>query len=316
MNKFIPIIIPLFLLCCSSDPIREGIIPDVQNVITEFDQVEKLTGKIIHSEWESTFLNESRSITTYLPPNYNQELEYGVLFVTDNSTIPLAPCVEYLITKNEIEPIIIVGINLREPQPIDSIFGDYLFDFRNMEFFADGGIFVQKKFDQKSLEKDQPRNAEFISDFDDNPELLIELGFAEIVSNRYVRFTSYIIHEVIPFVKKNYSVTQNVADWTLGGFSSGGAFVYNFTSDFPNLFGNAIVMSPAGPFDEYDFSNSTSRYFLAAGDQEMFLKESLNYIPEFEKLGIWFTHKTYDAGHDWQMWMTYYLDCIKYIYKK
>lgn len=317
MNLFAVILIFLFFACCSSDPITEGTVSEIQEVYEDFDQVEKFSGKVINSEWKSDFLNEARSITAYLPPNYNGESEYGVIFVTDNVVIPLAQCVETLIAENEIAPIIIVGINLREIQPGDSIFGDYLFDFRNLEFFKSEEIFVQKR-----IKREEPSNngnlstLEYCSDFQDNPELLVELGFDVIVSNRYEKFTSYLIQEVIPFVKRNYSVSKNTDDWTLGGLSSGGAFVYNFTCDFPNIFGNAIVMSPAGPYDNYDFSKSTSKYFLAGGNHESYLGESLDYIPEFEKLGIPYLHRTYEAGHDWQMWLTFYLESIQIIYKK
>ena len=318
MHKLILIPLTAFLLGCSSNPDSptEGIVPEIQEVNAEFDRVEKLCGKIIHSEWQSEFLNENRSITTYLPPGYSPDSDYGALFVTDNVAIPLALCVEYLILQKEIEPIIIVGINLREPQPVDSIFGEYFFDFRALEFFKSEYLHVQNKSDLKRLQKGEMSVIKNASEFEDNPDLLRELGCDEIVSNRYERYTSYIVNEVIPFTRKNYSMSEDESKWTLGGFSNGGAFVYSFTCDYPGIFGNAIVMSPAGPLDEYNFSKSASKYFLACGNQESFLKESLEYIPEFEKLGIWFTHKTYAAGHDWQMWLTFYLESIQYIYKK
>lgn len=302
------------LISCSAENLKvtEGIIPEIQEVYTEFDQVENLSGKILFKEWKSVNLNEDRSITIYLPPNYTTEKSYGVLIGTDNIGISLPHFAEYLIVNEVIDPIIIVGINLRESQAIDTIFGDYQFDFRNLEFFKSEEIFVQKKSSPNANNK----SSEFCSDFDENPNLLKELGFEEIVSNRYERFTSYINNEIIPFIKQNYSVSNEISEWTLGGSSSGAAFVYNFTCDYPGVFGNAIAMSPAGPFDRYDFSKSTSKYFLAAGNNESFLKESLNYIPELEKYGIPFLHKTYNAGHDWQMWLSFYLDCLEIIYKK
>src|SRR5690606_8737225 len=140
-------------------------------------------------------LNEDRSITIYLPPNYSTEKSYGVLMVTDNIGVPLPQFVEPLIDKEVIDPIIIVGINLREPQAVDTIFGDYQFDFRNLEFFKSEIIFVEKKSDLNRKNK----SSKSCYDFDDNPNLLKELGFEEIVSNRYLRFTSYIIYEIIPY---------------------------------------------------------------------------------------------------------------------
>lgn len=310
MRRLFIITSTILFSCSSTEPIREGILPEIEELPSEFDQVDVLSGKIINYEWKSTFLNETRSITTYLPPNYNEQFDYGVLFVTDGVSISLAHFVEALIKNEEIVPIIIVGVNLREVQPEDSIFGEYVFDFRNLEFFNSEEIFVYKKtggeFDENK----------YSTDFDENPKLLTELGFEEVVSRRYIRFTSYLVGEVIPFVKSEYSVSPDFNDWSLGGSSSGGAFVFNFTCDFPGTFGNAVVMSPAGPFNEYNFTRSNSKYFLCAGSEESFLKESLNYIPEMERLGIWYTHKTYKASHDWRMWLTFYTESIKYIYQK
>ena len=139
--------------------------------------------------------------------------------------------------------------------------------------------------------------------------------FNKIIHNRHERFMKYIAYEVIPFIKSNYKLENNSEKWTIGGFSNGGAFVYSFACSYPGLFGNSIVMSPAG-YNDYDILKSKCKYFICVGKYEhySFMDNSLEYLTLMEENQIDYIHKTYDASHDWEMWLGFYIESIRIIY--
>jgi enterochelin esterase-like enzyme len=281
-------------MCLISELSYSQKINQIQKVDTVFKEVDSLKGNITEVNYHSDFLNEDRVVSIYEPVNFNQNFNYGVLFVTDGILKSIAPKIEYLIDSNRIDPIIIVSINNRSKQPVDTIFKNNVIDFRALEFFKKPMLLS--------------------STYELTKDLLIN----PIITDRYNRFSLFISEEVIPDIKSKYPLAQNEKKWSIGGFSNGGAFVYGFTSE-RNHFGNAIVMSPAGfGMDfSYDFSKTEATYHIAAGFQEEgFLKESVNYLQEMDDLKITYKHYTYNSGHDWNMWLTFYLTTIEEIYRK
>lgn len=281
-------------MCIISELSYSQKISQIQKVDTVFKEVDSLKGNITEINYHSDFLNEDRVVSIYKPVNFNQNFNYGVLFVTDGILKSIAPKIEYLIDSNKIDPIIIVSINNRLTQPVDTIFKNNMVDFRALEFFKKPMLLSS--------------TYELTKDSYINP----------IITDRYYRFSLFISEEVIPDIKSKYPLAQNEKKWSIGGFSNGGAFVYGFTSE-RNLFGNAIVMSPAGfGMDfSYDFSKTEATYYIAAGlHEDGFLKESVNYLQEMDDLKITYKHYTYDSGHDWNMWLTFYLTTIEEIYRK
>ena len=282
------------LICLISELSYSQKINQIQKVDTVFKEVDSLKGNIIEMNYHSDFLNENRVVSIYEPVDFNQNFNYGVLFVTDGILKSIAPKIEYLIDSNRIDPIIIVSINNRSKQPVDTVFKNKVVDFRALEFFKKP-MLLSSTYE---LTKDSLINP--------------------IITDRYNRFSLFISEEVIPDIKSKYPLAQNEKKWSIGGFSNGGAFVYGFTSE-KNHFGNAIVMSPAGfGMDfSYDFSKTEATYHIAAGLQEEgFLRESVNYLQEMDDLNITYKHYTYDSGHDWNMWLTFYLTTIEEIYRK
>ncbi len=290
-----------------------GINTEVQDPYSTFDQVDSLKGKVIDVELKSVPLDEARKITIYEPPNYDSTLAYGVLFLTDGEGIAgIAHEFEYLITEKKMEPIIIVGIHNREATYESTVFGNYVYDFRNLEFMKDETLDRMTK--QQWMDFRNGKKVTYmIDDVAEAEDVAKDTVLLKLVSNRYSRFCSFINEEVITYVKDRYSITDDHSKWTLGGLSSGGGFVFSYSCDY-HFFENIIVMSPAGPGDKYDFSKSTSNYFVAAGNQEVFHKESLEYLPTFDSLQIPYIHQTFEAGHDWDLWLTFYLQSCEKIY--
>jgi enterochelin esterase-like enzyme len=265
-------------------------IETIQIVDIDLTKVDTLHGDLVTVSWESKFLNEERSITVYQPPYYDRANEYGVLVVTDGMAKYLAAYIEFLILSNEIKPIIIVGLNPREQQSKDSLIINYGIDFRSLEYHKDSEIVSVIPIPDSLVPSD--------------------------LKNRYDRFASYVQNEVISYISDHYSISKNRAQWTIGGFSNGGGFAALITQDYPNTFGNAIVLSIAITTLPYNFTENSPRYYFAAGKHEDFLGTSLYFAEELEKKNLPFIHYTYDAGHDFPMWVDAYIKMIKLIYKK
>jgi len=256
-------------------------------------KVTNLTGKLKTIELYSTILKEPRKITLYEPPYYSKDSTYGVVFLTDNFAPDIANYIEFLILNHKIKPIILVGIHNREPQPIDTLFKDYLYDFRMEEMLKNSVRFTSEKA---------------LKAYSDET-------FTNLIKDRYNRFSNFVSKEVTAFLKKNYTLNQSNTTWTIGGFSNGGAFVYGFTTDHPGIFGNSIVMSPAG-FNGYNIEQAKGNYYLCAGtlEPESFMQNSLEYLPDFNKNNIFFVHKSYKEDHNSNMWITFCVESISRIY--
>src|SRR5690554_7001887 len=99
----------------------------------------------------------------------------------------------------EIKPFIIVGINNREPQAIDTIFGSSKIDFRTTAMM--GYMFLSSDDVDFSI-----------------PHIVMNL------SNRKISFRKFIVDEVSRYLIDYYNIKERNR-CTLEGFSNGGAIV-------------------------------------------------------------------------------------------
>ncbi|RFA08351.1 hypothetical protein B7R54_03245 [Subtercola boreus] len=75
---------------------------------------------------------------------------------------------------------------------------------------------------------------------------------------------TYIMKDVVPWVRANFNVSSDPKDWTVLGFSNGGMCASYFGAKYPQVFGNFVDLSG----DEYqgvDDSSTLKRVF--GGDQ-------------------------------------------------
>jgi enterochelin esterase-like enzyme len=124
---------------------------------------------------------------------------------------------------------------------------------------------------------------------------------------------TWVSKEVIEHLETNYHLSSP-KNWTLGGFSNGGAVVLKINSSIPVSFGNIISMSPAS--NDFELTKTESRYFLCAGTEEPHCyAKSLEIAEFFQKHNMEFEHRTYLSGHNINMWRNYYFDCLTKIYQ-
>jgi len=265
----------------------------IYEVKTDLYKTNTISGLLKTIEWESESMQEMRTISIYEPVGFQKDSTYNVVVVTDNICEALANALESKMINKEIQPLLIIGVNNREPQEIDSIFDGKEVDFRSAEmlglrFVSSNGI-----------------------DFN-NADVV------KLLSNRVPKFHDFIVTEISNYVIDHYNVTERI-NWTLGGFSNGGFAVANIGTAFPDSFGYIIAMSPGGGMDgkyAFDYFKTKSTYFLCAGTEEGgFYKMSLVLANEFQKNGIEYEHKSFKSEHDYNMWLTYYVECLSRIYK-
>jgi enterochelin esterase-like enzyme len=263
-------------------------------VKTNLYQTNTIKGSLKTLEWKSEAMQEMRKITIYEPFGFHKDSTYNVVIVTDNQCEALAYVLEKKMINKKMYPILIVGIHNREPQEVDTIFGSNKVDFRTSEMLG-----------YKFLSSNEV-------DFS-NPNIVMNL------SNRMISFRKFIVNEISNYLIDHYNVNDR-SNWTLGGFSNGGAFAVDVTTTFPESFGYVIAMSPAGGVMnkgyDFDYSKTKSKYFICAGvDEKGFHKNSIELAKNLLKNNIEFEHKSFKSGHEYNMWLTYYAECLSKIYK-
>jgi enterochelin esterase-like enzyme len=99
----------------------------------------------VHS-FESASLGESRDIHLYLPPDYDDEQIYPVIYMADGQSLEsYAPMIDYLISHGEIAPLIVVGIASADFQNNVNVRGEEYVHGRNPEHYAKHRIFFNEE---------------------------------------------------------------------------------------------------------------------------------------------------------------------------
>lgn len=288
MNKIL-----ILLSILTFGPLFSQIDNTIYPVDSSLYKTKTIKGTLKTIEWESKSMQELRNITIYEPVGFHKDSIYNVVIVTDNQAEALANALESKIISHEIKPLLIIGVNNREPQAIDSIYGKSKIDFRSSEML---GI--------QYVGSDE-------IDFS-NQDLV------KLLSNRVSKFCDFIAIEISNYITEHYNTTPKNT-WTLGGFSNGGAIVVHISTTHPNSFGYIISMSPGGSLEErnnFDYSETKSKYFVCAGTNEKsFHKSSLKLVKVLKANGIEFEHKSFNTGHDYNMWLTYYVEVLSSVYK-
>jgi enterochelin esterase-like enzyme len=78
----------------------------------EVGQSDPLLGEIRTAQVESEALDETRDLSVYLPPDYDPEQTYLVIYMADGQSLPqFAPFLEPLIAAGDLPPILIIGVH-------------------------------------------------------------------------------------------------------------------------------------------------------------------------------------------------------------
>ncbi len=84
----------------------------------EPEAVEELAGTLEEFEIESENLDAPRQVTVYLPPEYDDSLQYPVVYLLDGAVVrSYSHVVEPAILNGDLTPLIMVGIHSHAPDP-------------------------------------------------------------------------------------------------------------------------------------------------------------------------------------------------------
>ncbi|MFA9372061.1 MAG: alpha/beta hydrolase [Labilibaculum antarcticum] len=253
------IILLAFILC--------GLIANSQNKSGELTVIHK------YLEFQSQNISE-RTVEVLLPPNYNENEKYPVLYMNDGQMLfdanttwnhqewGVDEVVGDLIQNEKIRPVIVVGV---------------WFDNRSAEYMP-----------AKPKEKIEMAT-------------LPDYFKGEIVSDQYLKF---LVEELKPFVDQKYNTLTGPEDTFILGSSMGGLISCYAISEYPSVFGGAVCMSthwPAldGVFLDYVAENlpdpeSHKIYF----DHGTATLDSL-YQPYQEKVDVMMKKRGYKQDQNW-----------------
>jgi enterochelin esterase-like enzyme len=108
--------------------------------------------RIVHRhELQSPFLHESRNVTVYLPPGYNELVSYPVLYTQDGEEFfnlgRIATQANQLILENEIDPLIIVGVFTDKSVRTEEYGPGYSKNENYLNFFTKDVVpFIEKEY--------------------------------------------------------------------------------------------------------------------------------------------------------------------------
>ncbi|WP_297522016.1 alpha/beta hydrolase-fold protein [uncultured Clostridium sp.] len=213
-------------------------------------------GQLINEEIYSCYLNKNITITTYLPPLFDENTEYGLALFTDGDEhIELLSAniiLDNLISQDKIKPMI--------------------------------GLFV-----------------------DSNMERSIELRCDK-------NFESFVIKELIPFIKEKYKISENPKDNLISGFSLGGLTAGYLSLKHPDIFSNILSQSGSYFFEMtkikkliLDCKKKPNIYlnFGALENKEKVINSNKKIYAILRKNKFKVTCQEFKSGHDYLSWGEY-----------
>lgn len=248
-----------FVLC--------GFIANSQNKSAEHTVIHK------YLEFQSQNVSE-RSVEVLLPPNYDENKKYPVLYMHDGQMLfdanttwnhqewGVDEVIKDLILNKKIRPVIVVGV---------------WFDNRYAEY-------MPAKPKAKLKMAARPENLK-----------------GEIISDQYLKF---LVEELKPFIDGKYNTLTGSEDTFVLGSSMGGLISCYAISEYPSVFGGAVCMSthwPAldGVFLDYVSENlpdpKSHKIYFDYGTATL---DSL-YQPYQEKVDVMMKKRGYQQDKNW-----------------
>ncbi|MFM2359357.1 MAG: hypothetical protein RLY16_1350 [Bacteroidota bacterium] len=188
-------------------------------------------GSIKHILQFSSKFVDARNVDIWLPPGYQTDKKYPVLYMHDGQMLfdsttswnkqewGVDEVLGQLIAKNQIEPLIVVGVfNSNQNRHID--------------------YFPQKPF-ERLTKKVQDSLYDAV-----RPATGVGVFSKKIQSDLYLRF---LVEELKPFIDSNFAVYTDAANTCIAGSSMGGLISLYAICEYPKVFGGAACLSTHWP---------------------------------------------------------------------
>ena len=197
-----------------------------------YTQVPKVSdGTIKHFENFSSEYVKARNVDVWLPPGYNNEQKYPVLYMHDGMALfdsgitwnhqewGVDETITSLLQQEIIKPCIVAGI-------------------WNSGVMRQSEYFPQKVFE--NLTESQQKLYYSAELFDTGLPLL----GGKVSSDNYLKF---IVKELKPFIDSTFSVYKNSENTYIAGSSYGGLISIYGICEYPDIFSKAVCMSTHWP---------------------------------------------------------------------
>lgn len=186
-----------------------------------------------------------RTVRVYLPPEYDGKKRFRVMYMTDGQNMVDRYTSAYgdweiskrmrELVKEGYEPFILVGIDC--PKKPSSRRSEYIFNKAHLRKF----LF-----------------SPFTKDID-------SLAYGDV-------FAKFIVEELKPCIDKNFMTKPEKEFTAFGGSSMGGLFSFDIVSQYKDVFGFALVFSPAiCIFSENSYFKDVESRHIEVNDQKFFI---------------------------------------------
>lgn len=220
----------------------------------------------------SQSLQEDRLISVYLPPDFNKNKIYPVVFSTDGQLLNriFKKTLDSLIEKDQVPEIIIIGA------------------FSN-----------EKKVEGKDYEY---RNCEYIEGW----------GEDSVLKKRFDNHLIFFTQEMIKYVEQKYPISKERKDRYFYGFSNGAGFGVSLSVLRPDLISHYLCFSMAGgKYNQLKKGVDNYPYISLFYGNKEHLPLTLQ-IEEFDKYltdnGYDHNLTIYEGGHDREIWTRLFLE--------
>ena len=192
------------------------------------------TGDLEIRDFHSVIFHNTRKLRILLPQGYrdqkNEHTNYPVLYMNDGQDLfdvctsmfgpkewKVDETANRMIAEGKVEPLIIVGIDNAGRHNKERLQEETLVGSRPNEYLP---------FPDESLE----------------PPLAVVHG---------ANYSSFLTHEVMPFIEKNYRVKTGPENTGLGGSSYGGLITFYVALHTHGVFGRVLIESPSFYVKDY-----------------------------------------------------------------
>ncbi|MDT0557258.1 alpha/beta hydrolase-fold protein [Ichthyenterobacterium sp. W332] len=243
----------------------------------------------------SKYLSEYRKHDIYLPQDFNEDLNYPIIYGTDGSSnvSDLKSILDSLIGNAIIKPVIFVASH-SNGKVADST--------------------TAKRGDGTSLSLAY-RYFEYTNQYYAQDSSYVHL------KHRFANHMDYFSEEFIPQFETKYKQEATNNSRFFYGVSNGAGFGMSLLNTHPNRIGTYLCFSIFGGDIQTNTWNSNTSYpnlYIRYGSEEpFFLKDNAEFLQtKYQELNRFIDVKTFNGGHSDKFWKQEFINILSEVLKK
>jgi len=242
----------------------------------------------------SKSLGEYRKHNIYLPPKFNRQNSYPIIYATDGSSF-----LHNEVFQKTLDSLILSGI-IKPLVFVESYSNTKIADSTSVTLA--NGNFAHLAF----------RNYEYIKYTPPSTDTSL--------AHRFSNHMRYFVDELIPQVELQLNQRINKSDRYFYGYSNGAGFGINLMSSHPDLIGSFLCFSMiGGSVERIEWGENVdygSLYLKYGSKESAFLESHVVYLKEqFEQWRMVCDVEVYDGGHDIEIWNVKFIEMLILLFK-